>query len=233
LTIFSPAWTSFSTASRNGAVRERRSPPGFLGGAVGLHADRGAVDPGVHRALLVAALRMIVQLVALGYVLRWIFAVDQAWITLGAIIVMTLAARREAGARSGVRLRRGHFAISLTALGLPTLLTCLFALATMLRPEPLWSPRYAIPMTGILLGNVLTSVSLTLEGMLAGAKAQAASIKARLILGHAVREATATLPLRAGSFDENRNIKRRSQYHVFHTMVNGDETVLYKFAEFT
>lgn len=161
----------------------------------GLLSVRMRLD--VHRQLGIAAVRLIVQLVALGYLLRLVFAIDVAWMTFAVIAAMTLAAAREAASRSMRRLKRGHFVMSLVGVGVPSLLTCLFALVTMLRPEPLWSPRYAIPLAGILLGNVLTAVSLSLDGVLDGAKREAPAIEARLLLGHSMREATAPLARRS------------------------------------
>ena len=53
----------------------------------------------------------------------------------------------------------------LVALGGSALGTLAFALAV-IRPEPWWSPRYAIPLLGMLLGNSLSAVSLALDSLL-------------------------------------------------------------------
>ena len=51
-----------------------------------------------------------------------------------------------------------------------TLITALFALTTALRPHPWYDPHYAVPLAGILLGNILnaTSLSLGTASVLAG-----------------------------------------------------------------
>jgi ABC-type uncharacterized transport system, permease component len=70
----------------------------------------------VHRALAIASLRMMLQLIALGFVLRAVFRVDAAWLTFALVLVMTVAAAREAAARPQRRLRRGHYMVSFASV---------------------------------------------------------------------------------------------------------------------
>ena len=49
----------------------------------------------LHRQLALAAARMVVQLVAVGYVLRFIFALNNPAATLLLVLVMVLVAARE------------------------------------------------------------------------------------------------------------------------------------------
>jgi putative ABC transport system permease protein len=147
----------------------------------------------LHRSLLIAATRMVVQLVAIGYVLRFVFAVGETWLTLLVILVMVLVAAREAAARPAHRLRSGTFLISLASVATPALLTCLFALLTAIRPHPLLSPQYAIPLAGIILGNVLNSASIAFSGVFDSVGLRSAAIEARLMLGDSYRASVADL----------------------------------------
>jgi putative ABC transport system permease protein len=147
----------------------------------------------IHRALAIASVRMLLQLVALGFVLRAVFALDSVWVTGALVGVMTLAAAREAAARPQKRLRSGHYLTSLASVAIPALLTCVFALVAMLPADAGGSPRYVVPIAGILLGNVLNSVSIGMAAVLEGVALEAPSIEARLMLGHTFHEATASL----------------------------------------
>ncbi|SEM54673.1 putative ABC transport system permease protein [Luteibacter sp. UNCMF331Sha3.1] len=151
----------------------------------------------MHRALAIASLRMVVQLVALGFILRTVFAVDAAWLTATLVLAMTLAAAREAAARPRQRLHRGHFVASLTSVAAPSLLTCLFALVCLLPAGAGWPPQFVIPVVGILLGNVLNAVSIGMTGVLESVTQDAPAIEARLLLGHTFRTATGELQRRA------------------------------------
>jgi putative ABC transport system permease protein len=54
----------------------------------------------LHRQIAIAAARMVVQLVAIGYVLRFIFTLNNPAATLLLILVMVLVAARNAGSRT-------------------------------------------------------------------------------------------------------------------------------------
>ncbi len=148
----------------------------------------------LHRAMLVATARMVVQLLLIGVVLRTVFQSGSAAVTLGLLVVMTLVAIREAAARPRHRLARfGNYAIAGLAVSAATALAAMLALTTALRPEPWWNPRYAIPVTGIVLGSAFGTASLTLDGVLGGAAAARGGIEARLALGQSFADATRPL----------------------------------------
>ncbi len=47
---------------------------------------------GIEKSLAIATLRTFLQLAALGLVLRWVFSIDSAWVVLGILLVMMVAA---------------------------------------------------------------------------------------------------------------------------------------------
>lgn len=146
----------------------------------------------IHRQIALAAVRMTVQLVAVGYLLRFVFAMNHPAVTGTVLVVMLLVAAREVAARPERRLRHGgNIAISIMGVGTATLLTGGFALLTAIRPEPWFDPRYAIPLIGIILGSVLNAGSIALDGMLGGVEAAQPGIEAQLMLGTGFREAIA------------------------------------------
>ena len=153
-----------------------------------------ALGLGLHRAMLIATVRMAVQLLLIGAVLRTVFRSESAAATLGILVAMTLVAIREGAARPRHRLaRHGNYVVAGLAVGASTVLAALLALTTALRPEPWWNPRYAIPVTGIVLGSAFGTASLTLDGVLGGAAAARVGIEARLALGHSFAAATGPL----------------------------------------
>ncbi|GGP24440.1 iron export ABC transporter permease subunit FetB [Silvimonas amylolytica] len=144
----------------------------------------------VHRSLVIAAARMVVQLLLVGLVLRWILALQSPPATLLVILIMIGAAAREVAARPARKLR-GYksYAISGTVVSMASLLTVALALTTAIRPQPWHDPRYAIPLMGIVLGSVLNSASISLDAFLTRIQDAAAVIEARLALGARRREA--------------------------------------------
>ena len=149
---------------------------------------------GLHNRLAIAGARMVVQLLLVGYLLRLVFASGLPSVTLLLIVLMALVATREIGARPDARLvRLGNYAIAGTAVTVSTGLTAILALTTAIRPHPWWDPHYAIPLTGIILGSVLNSASLSLDTVLRGVRTERTAIEAQLALG--VPYAQATRPL--------------------------------------
>lgn len=139
---------------------------------------------GLERQLLVSAVRMVAQLVLVGYVLIFLFrAVSPVWTGLAAA-AMVLFAGREIVARQN-RPISGYWAYGLGtacmlfAAGTVTAL----ALLTQLRPDPWYHPRYALPLLGMVLGNTMTGISLGLDVLTNGLQRARAAVEAQLALG--------------------------------------------------
>jgi putative ABC transport system permease protein len=149
---------------------------------------------GVHRQILVAALRMVVQLAIVGLVLRTVFASASVVATAAVILFMVAAAAREVATRPKQRLRRHmNYQISAAVVACAGFATVLLALTTAVRPTPWYEPRYAIPLMGIVLGSVLNAASIALDGVLDGVLRERGRIEARLALGTPLRDAVAPL----------------------------------------
>ena len=149
-----------------------------------------ALELGLARRLLIAALRMAVQLALVGLVLTALFShVALGW-TLAAALAMIGFAGREIGSRLDRPLAGGwSYGLGLSCIGAAALTSLLFSLATRLHPEPWYDPHYAIPLLGMVLGNAMTGIALGLNTLTQAAANQRGSIEARLALGATRREA--------------------------------------------
>jgi putative ABC transport system permease protein len=148
----------------------------------------------LHWQMAIAAARMVVQLVAIGFVLKLIFSLNSPAATLLLVVVMVLVAAREVAARPERRFKGGeNLIIGASSVGFATLLTVVLALTTAIRPQPWYDPHYAIPLAGIILGSVLNSASLALDSFLGSVRRERPGIDARLALGE--RYQTAIAPI--------------------------------------
>lgn len=138
----------------------------------------------LERSLAIAGVRMVVQLAAVGFVLKFVFAqTSPAWTALIAL-VMVLVAGFELVQRQD-RRPKGWLAYG---LGNATLLlvggfATLYAVVVVVGPSPWYAPRYVLPILGMVLGNTLTSISLALQTLTEGAERERAAIEARIALG--------------------------------------------------
>lgn len=138
----------------------------------------------LERQLLIASLRMVVQLLLIGLVLKTVFAIASPWLTLAVALVMTAFASREIWARQERRLRGvWGFGLGAATMAAAGMVVTVFALTLQLDPVPWWSPRYALPLFGMILGNTMTGVSLGLDTLHGAVHRERAAIEAQLLLG--------------------------------------------------
>ncbi len=138
----------------------------------------------LERRMLIATVRMVVQLLLIGLVLQALFTQASIWLTSLVALAMALFAGREILARQEYRLA-GHWSYSIGAstIMLAGLIVTLLALNGPLRPDPWYDPRYAIPLFGMILGNAMTGISLGLDSLTSLARSERQNIEAQLMLG--------------------------------------------------
>lgn len=145
----------------------------------------------LERQLLIATLRMIVQLTLIGFVLKTLFALSSPLWTGLMVLLMVLFAGREIIARQERRLAGlWLYGLGTGCMLLATTVVTLFALTTQIQPDPWYDPRYALPLLGMILGNIMSGISLGLYGLLNGAARERAAIEAQLMLGATRWQAT-------------------------------------------
>ncbi|MBF0370837.1 MAG: iron export ABC transporter permease subunit FetB [Magnetococcales bacterium] len=150
------------------------------------------------RQIAVSALRTVVQLSLIGLVLKSLFnQAHPGWMALLAC-VMLLAAGREVSARQERRLRGWWgYGIGLSAMFLSSFVVTVLALMVIISPSPWYTPQYAVPLLGMMLGNTMTSISLGLDRLNSEAWRDRAMIETRLALGHTSLEAIRPIRRRA------------------------------------
>jgi putative ABC transport system permease protein len=143
-----------------------------------------AFQLGLERTLAVAAARMVAQLLLAGLVLKFVFQqTSPAW-TAAIAALMIGAAGYEALARQERKISGWQsLGLSTGTLFLVGTLSVLFAVGAVIRPSPWYMPHYVLPLLGMVLGNSLTGIALTLDAVTSNAAAQRGAIEARLSLG--------------------------------------------------
>ena len=148
----------------------------------------------VARQLVIAAIRNAVQLLLIGYVLKLIFTSDNLLMLVFISMVMLIVAGFEINARQKYPLRRWiGFGIGTTALFLSSFAMTLISLWVIITPTPWYSPQYAIPLLGMLLGNTMTGISLGMDKLNQSVYQQRFVIEQRLMLGERYQDAIAQI----------------------------------------
>ena len=137
---------------------------------------------------------MIAQLLFIGLVLRYLFANADGWLILLMSLVMLGAAGREVQARQKRRIRGvAGYLIGTGAMFISSFSVTLLALVVIIGVEPWYTPQYAIPLLGMLLGNTMTGISLAADRLSSQFYEQRNVIEQRLMLGQSWQEASSDI----------------------------------------
>ena len=149
---------------------------------------------GLEQRILVSAARTVIQLTLIGFVLKALFThVHSGWMALVALL-MLLAASRETIARQKHALHGAWgFGIGAGAMFVSAFTVTFYALHVIVRPEPWYAPRYAVPLLGMLLGNTMNGIALSVNHLTQNVRMQRAVIETRLALGQTRREAVSDI----------------------------------------
>jgi putative ABC transport system permease protein len=149
---------------------------------------------GLERRLIAGAVRMVLQLLLIGVVLRWVFGLKQWYVVLPVMLIMSLIGSLGAVQQTSRRYP-GIWLHSIASVFASSWLMILIALLAIVRVDPWYSPQYAIPLAGMILGNTLSGISLTLDRLAEELTAHRDQIEAMLALG-ATRKEAAEEPIR-------------------------------------
>lgn len=151
-----------------------------------------ALRLGLQRSLVVASLRMSAQLLLVGFVLEWVFQLDDPVPVLAVALVMTTLASVSAVNRTSRRVPGVYWDSLLSTTAAAFVVTGLSAVG-ILRVRPWYDAQYLVPLLGMVLGNILNGISLALDRFTDGVVTRREEIELYLSLGATRWEAAHTL----------------------------------------
>lgn len=139
---------------------------------------------GNTQEILVAAIRNLLQLLMLGYILNFVFdSQNLVFISLISLVMLIVAAY-EINLRQKYRLDiKLGMRIGILALFVSSFTLTWIALQFIIIPDPWYHPQYAIPLLGMLLGNTMNGISLGMDKLNQLIYQQRHIIEQRLMLG--------------------------------------------------
>ncbi len=136
----------------------------------------------LERQLLIAAIRTVVQLLLVGYVLRFIFTIQSPWLLFATLTVMVTVATFTAVGRLKRRIA-GVKLYALFSLIVTALVTTFTVTSVIINVQPWFEPRYVIPLMGMIVGNSMTAISLSLDRLFEEFSAKKNEVEVDLALG--------------------------------------------------
>lgn len=158
---------------------------GLVLAAVGLAKLKRIGEEG---QMLWASMRMVFQLLAVGYLLHFIFAVKKPLPVLAILLVMGGFSLQVIGARIKRKMPRFYQVVGsalFIGCGGVTFVFC----SLVVHYSPWYDPRYLIPLAGMIIGNSMNSASLAAERLGAEMRERREEIETALCLGASARQA--------------------------------------------
>lgn len=160
---------------------------GLMAIAIGLSAWQKL---GLEWNLTVATVRTIVQLLAVGYILEIVFALESPWAVLAILLVMLIIAAIVARNRISKKVPNLLPIVGGSILA-STALTLGYINILVLQPQPWYDPQYLVPLAGIILGNAMNAAAIGGERLVSTLNKSQLEIETHLSLGATPSQATA------------------------------------------
>ena len=106
-----------------------------------------------------AALRMVSQLLLVGYILNTLFANNRLEVALGILIFM-IAVSSVIAARSHSRKTWANYRRIMISIFIGGSLNLALVMLVVVRPEPLYELKTLIPLAGMIYSNAMNAISL-------------------------------------------------------------------------
>lgn len=136
----------------------------------------------IKKDVAVGTIRTFVQLLAVGYVLKWLFNLNH-WLPLfGVLAIMIAFASWEGTKRPEVHIPH-LFKILYISILISSGITLIMTVGVIIPVDPWWRPNYFLPLAGILIGNALNGAALTADRLGSEIQQRRFEIEAALALG--------------------------------------------------
>lgn len=143
-----------------------------------------------ERLILLASVRMTIQLMLMGYWLLYIFNNPSWWLSSIMLLIMLSFATWNVYKRVPYQMSsRMRSLVAFSIFG-GSLLSALFFIVIIVRVRPWYDPQYMIPISGMIIGNSMTGITLALNQLYGDMSDKRDMIENSLMLGATPREAT-------------------------------------------
>jgi len=142
-----------------------------------------------EKEVLIASIRMTLQLILVGYVLVYLFESMNPFLTILVLLIMESFAIYNIFQRSNRPLTNRLKKVVALSMVFGTLSSLLFFLFVVIQISPWYDPQYFIPIAGMLIGNSMTGISLGVNRLLEGMNERKALVESALMLGATPKQA--------------------------------------------
>ncbi len=154
-----------------------------------------------EKVVIIATLRMTVQLVLVGFVLTYIIENPHPFFTLGVLALMEGFAIFTVFRKFKDTLTPSLKRVVMISLPSGSLVVLAYFLFVVIQIEPFYDPQYFIPIAGMIIGNSMTGITLGINTMVNRFTDQKEAVMEALHLGATPK--AAAHPIINESFDQS------------------------------
>jgi putative ABC transport system permease protein len=144
----------------------------------------------LEKQLAYGAVRSFMQLIAIGYILDIVFAIDNWLVVLAILGVMITVASIVTRNRIDQKLS-GLLPTVVLSIFASSAFTLAYVILLIVQPERWYDPQYLIPLAGMLFGNAMNGASLAGDRLLNAIIQNRLEIETHLCLGATGKQAIA------------------------------------------
>jgi len=144
---------------------------------------------GITKTLLWGALRAGIQLLAVGYILTWLFSVDYFVVVFFVLMIQSFVAAWQASRRQKIKIANLPLYLWVAIAG-SSFVFLFFSFVFVIHPDPLWKGQVVIPISGMVIGNALNSAALSADRLVAELRSRRDQVEAALAFGASPWEAS-------------------------------------------
>ena len=145
---------------------------------------------GLEFSLAMATGRMVIQLMFVGYVLAFVFALQNGIAVLMVLMVMVMIATMTTRNRISKKMP-GLLPLVFSSILFCSAITLIYTNLFIIQPEIWYEPQYLIPLGGIVLGNAMNGAAIAGERLVSSINSSRVEIETHLSLGATPQEAIA------------------------------------------
>lgn len=143
-----------------------------------------------EKMILIASMRMTIQLTLMGYILVYVFNNPAWWLTLLMISIMLAFAIYNALKRVKLTMSKELKKLVALSMIIGYMITAAVFILLVLQVRPWFNPQYFIPISGMIIGNSMTGIALGANRLCTNMLNHRERIENSLMLGATCKDAT-------------------------------------------
>lgn len=146
------------------------------------------LELGQTKRIAVSGVRAFVQLLAMGFLLSYLFQYQTWWLVLLVLAVMVVAATQIAASRVKSTVR-GLAPAVFASLFVSSMAVAFVVVEGVVHADPWYNARQLVPLAGMIIGNAMAATAVAIDRLFSDMDARANEMFSLVALGATPREA--------------------------------------------